>query len=160
MYTRQCVLVILLALAALTVSLRPALAQQLSGQPFLVKEQAVSFPPEMVTVNDVLFSSETKRGVGRLWKSDGTEAGTVVVKEFWMGPNSIGGPENLTPVDGSLFFTMSDSRNFSGEELWKSDGSEAGTVIVKDLCPGSCSSSPWDLTNVNGTLFFWSEWWN
>ena len=42
----------------------------------------------------------------------------------------------------------------SGRELWKSDGTEAGTVRVKDINPGSASSDPRDLTNVNGTLFF------
>jgi large repetitive protein len=28
----------------------------------------------------------------------------------------------------------------SGVELWRSDGTEGGTVRVKDICPGACSS--------------------
>src|SRR5262249_29145247 len=39
-------------------------------------------------------------------------------------------------------------------ELWKSDGTPDGTLLVKDIQPGSASSSPASLTNVNGTLFF------
>jgi ELWxxDGT repeat protein len=38
--------------------------------------------------------------------------------------------------------------------LWKSDGTTAGTVMVKDINPGSVSSNPSYLANVNGTLFF------
>src|SRR5262249_40555286 len=41
-----------------------------------------------------------------------------------------------------------------GRELWKSDGTAAGTVLVKDINPGSTSSCPRNLTNVNDTLFF------
>ena len=39
-------------------------------------------------------------------------------------------------------------------ELWKSTGTAAGTVLVQDINPGSVSSGPRYLTNVNGTLFF------
>ena len=42
----------------------------------------------------------------------------------------------------------------NGTELWKSDGTAAGTVLVQDINPGSASSSPMWLTNVGGTLFF------
>jgi ELWxxDGT repeat protein len=41
----------------------------------------------------------------------------------------------------------------AGDELWKSDGTAAGTVLVKDIFPDH-SSSPNNLTNVNGTLYF------
>ena len=39
-------------------------------------------------------------------------------------------------------------------ELWKSDGTAAGTVRVLDIYAGSRNSDPSSLTNVNGTLFF------
>ena len=44
-------------------------------------------------------------------------------------------PRNLTNVNGTLFFTADDGTN--GRELWKSDGTAAGTVLVKDISPGS-----------------------
>src|SRR5207247_9023552 len=59
---------------------------------------------------------------------------------------------NLTNVNGTLFFMASDPA--SGTELWKSDGTEVGTVLVKDIRPGPDSSDPSNLTNANGTLFF------
>ena len=61
-------------------------------------------------------------------------------------------PQYLTNVNGTLFFSATDSTN--GTELWKSDGTEAGTVIVKDIVTASGSSYPYFLTDVNGTLFF------
>ncbi len=45
----------------------------------------------------------------------------------------------------------------TGQELWKSDGTATGTVLVKDINPAinlSPSSDPQHLTDVNGTLFF------
>jgi len=54
----------------------------------------------------------------------------------------------LTDVNGTVFFAAGDA---DGRALWKSDGTAAGTVLVGDIYP---PSSPSDLTDVNGTLFF------
>ena len=43
-------------------------------------------------------------------------------------------------VGSEIFFTASDPAN--GEELWKSDGTEAGTVLVKDIRIGTNGSYP------------------
>ena len=61
-------------------------------------------------------------------------------------------PNDLTVVDGTLFFYASDGSH--GEELWKTDGTAAGTIMVKDINPGSTSSNPFHMTAVGGTLFF------
>ena len=54
-------------------------------------------------------------------------------------PGSYGSnPQYLTNVGGTLFFTANDGIN--GTELWKSDGTAAGTVLVKDINPGSDGS--------------------
>ena len=42
----------------------------------------------------------------------------------------------------------------SGWELWKSDGTASGTVLINDIQHGELSSTPRNLTNVNGTLYF------
>src|SRR5687767_3616905 len=64
------------------------------------------------------------------------------------------GPANATFVDagGIAYFTA--THQDYGTELWRSDGTEAGTTMVKDLTPGTVSSEISNLTNVNGTLFF------
>ena len=70
----------------------------------------------------------------------------------------------LLDVNGTLFFTADDGMH--GTELWKSDGTAAGTTLVKDIYPGiawdvttatQASSYPSNLTNVNGTLFFTAD---
>jgi ELWxxDGT repeat protein len=65
--------------------------------------------------------------------------------------NGDSNPFFLTNVNGTLFFIATDSNNDT--ELWKSDGTAAGTIRVKDINPTG-SSTPENLTNVNGTLFF------
>jgi ELWxxDGT repeat protein len=55
-------------------------------------------------------------------------------------------------VGGKLYFCANDGA--SGIELWKSDGTEAGTVRVKDILSGTGNSSPSLLSNVAGTLYF------
>jgi ELWxxDGT repeat protein len=92
-----------------------------------------------------------------LWKTDGAASGTVLVKDINPGPASSGpvsyfGPAYLTPVNGTLFFDADDGQH--GLELWKTDGTEAGTVLVKDIVPGSYPSGPFGLTNLNGILLF------
>src|SRR5262245_11109018 len=64
-------------------------------------------------------------------------------------PGPFTGPVN---VNGTLFFAADNGVN--GTELWKSNGTAAGTMMLKDVNPGLGSSSPNFLTNVNGTLFF------
>ena len=61
-------------------------------------------------------------------------------------------PNYLTAVGSTLFFSASDGTN--GTELWKSDGTPAGTVLVKDINPGTAGSTPTYLINVGGTLYF------
>jgi ELWxxDGT repeat protein len=120
-----------------------------------------SSPRYLTNVNGTLFftADDDVNGV-ELWKSDGTEGGTTLVKDIYPGTIQFylsdfpraSSPRYLTNVNGTLFFTAEDGTN--GRELWKSDGTVAGTVLVKDINPGSASSAPTSLTNVDGTLFF------
>jgi uncharacterized repeat protein (TIGR01451 family) len=105
--------------------------------------------PEVV--GDTLFFSGIDWNYGReLWKSDGTEAGTVMVKEIWGGTGS-SNPSYLSKLNDIVLFKATGS---GGSELWKSDGTEAGTVRVKDIRPGSGHSSPSQLTTVGDVVYF------
>src|SRR5262249_23261286 len=61
-------------------------------------------------------------------------------------------PAELTAVGGTLFFAADDGTR--GRELWKSDGTPAGTTLVADIRPGAAGSDPQGLIDVGGTLFF------
>jgi len=86
-----------------------------------------------------------------IWKSDGTTAGTVLVKNQ-LAPNSNINVGYMTNVNGTLFFKLNNA-NY-GYELWKSDGTAAGTMLVKDINPGTAGSAPSSLVNYSGVLYF------
>jgi ELWxxDGT repeat protein len=117
-----------------------------------------SSPSKLTVVGDILFFSayDSVNG-GELWKSDGTEAGTVMVKDIRTGVDEDDDPLSASPDDliafgSSLYFAADDGTN--GEELWKSNGTEAGTVMVKDILTGPSGSSPDNMMVAGGTLFF------
>jgi ELWxxDGT repeat protein len=89
-------------------------------------------------------------GIAGLWESDGTAAGTVLMKTI--NPKAAAFADYFTKVGATTFFTANDGT--AGNELWKSDGTAAGTVLVKDINPGANWSEPINLINVNGTLYF------
>ena len=65
---------------------------------------------------------------------------------------SASNPSSLVEMGGIAYFAASSPA--TGTELWKSDGTSAGTLLVKDICAGSGDSALKSLTNVSGTLFF------
>jgi len=129
-------------------------------------------PAQLTDVNGTLFFTTFDASGEELWKSDGTASGTVMIKDFFPGGTRSSGyyglhyyanGTNPANVNGTLFFATNDGTH--GTELWKSDGTAAGTAMVKDIFPGGYysqtylqyianSSNPANLTNVNGTLFF------
>jgi len=105
-----------------------------------------SISGQFATVNGTLFfaaTDGTSNGV-ELWRSDGSQAGTTMVKNI--NPSGSSSPQNLTAVNDTLFF-VADSG--SGVQLWKSDGTRTGTVAIP-----AAGSTPGFLTNLNGALFF------
>jgi ELWxxDGT repeat protein len=68
-----------------------------------------------------------------LWRSDGTEAGTTMVRDFNLGSSLY---LQLTSA-GTLYFTASLGPGPSPNQLWRSDGTEAGTTLVKRIQGGT-----------------------
>ncbi|MBL8828194.1 MAG: hypothetical protein JNM18_14535, partial [Planctomycetaceae bacterium] len=74
-----------------------------------------------------------------------------LVRDIFPGASNAS-PGFFAEVNGTLYFRARDATN--GYELWKSDGSSAGTLLVNDINTGANSANPKYLTNVNGTLYF------
>ncbi|HEY0557231.1 MAG TPA: ELWxxDGT repeat protein [Thermoanaerobaculia bacterium] len=60
--------------------------------------------------------------------------------------------QNFAVLGTTVFYLLNDSVH--GVELWKTDGSAAGTTLVKDVCPGVCWGWPRNLTVWNGAVYF------
>ncbi|HLQ24532.1 MAG TPA: ELWxxDGT repeat protein, partial [Acidiferrobacterales bacterium] len=61
-------------------------------------------------------------------------------------------PNGLTVFNGALYFAANDGAH--GVELWKTDGTAGGTMMVQDINSGLNDSSPNGLTAFNGALYF------
>ena len=122
-----------------------------------------SSPQDLLTIGNTTYFTADDGIHGReLWKTDGTAAGTMIVKDINPGKDD-SNPTYLTELNGQLYFAADDGTD--GNELWKSDGTESGTVMVEDLFPGTYydqksqafraySSDPGPFTKFNGELYF------
>ena len=142
-----------------------------------------SFTQPLFQGNKFFFAARTPTQGNELWISDGTTGGTNVVKDINPGGgDGVGGvdnssnPNNLSYLYTStqLFFAANDG--IHGNELWKTDGTSAGTSMVFDINPNANDANPslsfifnnkimftatdgddpnplhWDLFTVDGTF--------
>jgi ELWxxDGT repeat protein len=78
-------------------------------------------------------------------------SGTTLVKDiYWNGSSS---PGHLAAMGNMVFFAAEGT--WEGRNLWKSDGTAEGTVMVKDFYPGSSHNvNPAELTVIGNTVYF------
>ena len=104
----------------------------------------------------LLWVDDGARGQ-ELWITDGTPEGTRLWTEVC--------PGDCGPVDARVdepgevvfdgqraYFAYDDG--IHGMELWTADGSDDGTRLVADVCPGHCGSEPSELAWLNGKVYF------
>ncbi len=104
----------------------------------------------MVVVGDKIFFTANDAVNGEeLWITDGTVAGTKMVKDINSGTNG-SDPKYLCAAGGKVYFSATTAAN--GTELWVSDGTEAGTQLASDIYVGAESSNPLNLTAMGETL--------
>ncbi|MEO1524431.1 MAG: dockerin type I domain-containing protein [Planctomycetota bacterium] len=95
------------------------------------------------------FTALTSAGNRELYRTDGTSAGTSLVRDLSGSISS--SPDGLVWNGNTLFFSA--TTNSGQRELYSSDGTFPGTGIVRDLS-GATSSDPQDLTLMGSTVFF------
>jgi ELWxxDGT repeat protein len=106
--------------------------------------------------NLLFFAEEADTG-REPWLSDGTEAGTTLLKDVHPGPGSSVEPYSpvFTSYEGKLLFAADDGS--SGAEFWQSDGTAEGTFLLQDINPGAASSSPSGFTVAGRTVYFTAD---
>jgi ELWxxDGT repeat protein len=90
-------------------------------------------------VGNLTYFSATDSSTGDeiLYKSDGTPGGTTAVKNI--EPGNYVGINSLSYVNSKLIFIATNL--LSGTELWASDGTAIGTIMIKEFTAGAASSS-------------------
>ena len=69
--------------------------------------------------------------------------------------NDDGNPQNLYTSGSTAYFSADDGVH--GDELWKTDGTADGTVLVKDLVPGAVGGVPDSFIAFNGATYFLAQ---
>jgi ELWxxDGT repeat protein len=78
-----------------------------------------------------------------------------MVKDINTGGDSY--PQNLTVFNGYIYFSAVQDGLTSGYELWRSDGTAAGTKKFKEINPGSANGSPSIFTRLGTHLYFTAD---
>ncbi|MDO9377168.1 MAG: T9SS type A sorting domain-containing protein [Ferruginibacter sp.] len=89
----------------------------------------------------LLFAANTT-GLGvELWKSDGTPTGTALLEDINTGSAgaSSSSPYGFQQLNNVVLFVA--KTDAAGEEIWRSDGTAAGTFQLGDINPGVDSST-------------------
>lgn len=109
--------------------------------------------------NKLFFEGYTKNGE-QLWMSDGSETGTVLLKQIDANQTFNGNSpfiSDFITVGNKLFFTAVTVNAFN-RELWVTDGSSSGTFLLKDIYPGSRYinnyNGPSNFIELNNKLYF------
>ncbi|MEK7951739.1 ELWxxDGT repeat protein [Luteolibacter soli] len=116
----------------------------------------ITYSDRQVVAGNQFFYCGIQDGDAELWATDGTANGTRLVKNIYPGTASTSAqssnPAHLVAAGNLVYFTATDEEH--GTELWRSDGTEAGTVLVSDIDPGPESSNPQALRVLGSKLYF------
>jgi ELWxxDGT repeat protein len=115
---------------------------------------------KLLVLNDTLYFFDTYN----LWRSDGTPSGTEIVVN-----GTFNEPDQPVVFKDRIYYVATDYYYSSkpgrfGTELWMTDGTPEGTLVVKDVFPGvymqgteergGNNANPDELTIVGDKLYF------
>lgn len=112
-----------------------------------------SFIEDLVSAGDRAYftrvvCSDDRQDV-ELWSTDGTPTGSIKLQD---GSQST--PDSLTPLGNELVYVAYSTMD-NGWKLFRTNGTTAGTKLVRDFTDATASPSPF--THAGGRLFFTVE---
>lgn len=99
----------------------------------------MSTNPIFYDLTPFVAAEDANNGI-ELWKTDGTEDGTVMVKDINSMESSSSAPETLISYKGNILFTA--FTEDTGREWWISDGTETETRLIKDITEDNYDGAP------------------
>lgn len=105
--------------------------------------------------NRVFFFWQQGNDDYKLWVSNGTASGTIPLKAF-IPPlfEDLKADKAIVVYNNNLIFRATDAAAVYGQELFRSDGTPAGTFLLKDIVPGENDSRPLGFTPYKGKIWF------
>jgi ELWxxDGT repeat protein len=120
-----------------------------SGIPYMMPD----LPNFTAFKNELVFIAFDNKDSFELWKSDGTEGGTKIIREVVQTANELYPlMYGISIVDDILYWTVDDG--IHGTELWRTDGTSAGTLMVKNIASesGDANAMLHSDENTNGLI--------
>lgn len=109
----------------------------------------------MTAVGDRLFFTADDGSTGQELYVAGQVGSFSLVKDIYPGGQD-SRPASMCAFNGLCYFAASDGKG-AGKELWRSDGTSQGTVLVANIDGTNASSNPSHLTNAGNWLFFMAQ---
>ena len=110
---------------------------------------------DFATLNGFVYFTAFRPAEGReLWRTDGTSGGTTLVKNIIDGPTGSNTTDAYHLFSNNSYLLLSVRTATEGAELWKSDGTDAGTIPLADINPGAASSNPDYFSPYNNLVIF------
>jgi ELWxxDGT repeat protein len=104
----------------------------------------------------VLFAGFDQQGHQGLWRTNVTSSGTVEISVTGAFSGNVFNPglspSDITAFDGGALFNGYDVNG--AQNLWKTDGTSAGTVELTVSSAGASGLNPQDITVFNGGALF------
>jgi ELWxxDGT repeat protein len=108
-------------------------------------------PRHLTAVGErVYYVIYNSRYGNEIWVTDGTFAGTALIRDIFAGRGT-SSPAELTAFKGALWFVA--TSDVLGRKLWRSDGTPEGTIAA-EVVTGASGATPSNLCVLGDELFF------
>ncbi|HYK47562.1 MAG TPA: ELWxxDGT repeat protein, partial [Parafilimonas sp.] len=124
--------------------------QQLKNQRI---EESLRIPENNANANSSQANSNSNfhltKDINALAESNPHNLPSIRIDIHWNGGND---SSSYAVLNNVAYFVANDG--IHGDEFWRSDGTAAGTFMVKDIAPGGNSSRIFDITAANEKIYF------